>query len=85
MPQARFFCRTGGLAGSDHLIGAQATIGRDAENSIVLPAGVVSKRHARIVFDEAAGAYTLEDLRSRTAPTSTAGLSRAACDWVRCT
>ena len=65
MPQARFFCRTGGLAGSDHLIGAQATIGRDAENSIVLPAGVVSKRHARIVFDEAAGAYTLEDLRSR--------------------
>ena len=65
MPQARFFCRTGGLAGSDHRIGAEATIGRDAENSIVLPAGVVSKRHARIVFDEAAGAYTLEDLRSR--------------------
>ena len=65
MPQARFFCRTGGLAGSDHRIGAEATVGRGDGNSIVLPAGVVSKRHARIVFDEAAGAYTLEDLRSR--------------------
>ena len=65
MPQARFLCRTGKLAGSEHRIVAEATIGRDAENTIVLPAGVVSKRHARIVFDERAGAYALDDLRSR--------------------
>ena len=65
MPQARFFCRTGKLAGSEHRIGTEATIGRAAGNTIVLPSGVVSKRHARIVFDEAAGAYTLEDLLSR--------------------
>ena len=65
MPQARFFCRTGELAGTEHRIGAEATIGRDPENTIVLPAGVVSKRHAHIVFDPAARAYTIEDLRSR--------------------
>ena len=65
MPQARFFCRTGELAGTEHRIGAEATIGRDPENTIVLPAGVVSKRHARIVFDPAARAYRIEDLRSR--------------------
>ena len=65
MPQARFFCRTGELAGTEHRIGAEATIGRDPENTIVLPAGVVSKRHAHIVFDPAARAYRIEDLRSR--------------------
>ena len=65
MPQARFFCRTGELAGTEHRIGTEATIGRDPQNTIVLPAGVVSKRHARIVFDPAARAYRIEDLRSR--------------------
>ena len=62
---ARFFCRTGALAGAEHRIGDEATIGRGAENTIVTPAGVVSSRHARIVFDPAAGAYVLEDLHSR--------------------
>ena len=65
MPRARFFCRTGELAGTEHWIGAEATIGRGPENTIVLPAGVVSKRHAHIVFDPAAGAYWIEDLSSR--------------------
>ena len=65
MPRARFFCRTGELAGTEHWIGAEATIGRGPENTIVLPAGVVSKRHAHIFFDPAAGAYSIEDMRSR--------------------
>ena len=65
MPHARFLCKTGELAGTEHRIGVEATIGRDPGNTIVLPAGVVSKRHARIVFDPEAHTYTVEDLRSR--------------------
>ena len=64
MPRARLFCRTGALAGAEHRIASEATIGRGAANSIVLPAAAVSQRHARIVADPAAGVYVLEDLES---------------------
>ena len=63
--RAKLFCRTGGLAGADHQIGGEATIGRSAVNTVVLGAPVISQSHARIFFDDAAGAYILEDLQSR--------------------
>ena len=62
--EARFFCKTGALAGTDHRIGGNATIGRGPSNTIVVADGVVSKTHARIAFDVADAAWTLEDLGS---------------------
>ena len=63
--QARFFCKTGVLAGSEHRIGDHATIGRGPGNAIVLDSDLVSTNHARITFDAATDAYFLEDLDSR--------------------
>ena len=63
--QARFFCKTGALAGSEHGIGDDATIGRGPGSEIVLDSDLVSTNHARITFDAAADAYFLEDLDSR--------------------
>ena len=63
--RARLFCRTGDLAGADHQIAGEATIGRSARNTVVLGAPVISQTHARIFFDAEAGGYILEDLRSR--------------------
>ena len=34
--QAKFFCKTGALAGSEYLIGDDSTVGRGPENAIVL-------------------------------------------------
>lgn len=63
--RARLFCRTGELAGVDHEIDDQATIGRSPENSLQLGASVVSQSHARIFFDRSVGAFVLEDLHSK--------------------
>ena len=63
--QAKFFCKTGALAGSEYGIGEDATIGRAPENEIVLASDLVSTSHARIAFDATADAYFLEDLESR--------------------
>lgn len=63
--RARLFCRTGELAGVDHEIEDQATIGRSPENSLQLGAAVVSQSHARIFFDRSVGAFVLEDLQSK--------------------
>ncbi len=63
--RARLFCKTGKLAGIEHQIGHEATIGRGAQNTIVLPASVISQRHARISFDPLADGYFLEDLHSK--------------------
>ncbi len=62
--EARFFCRTGALAGADHRIGGKATIGRGRSNTIVIADSAVSKTHARIAFDPATAAWVLEDLDS---------------------
>ena len=63
--RAKLFCRTGELSGADQQIGSEATIGRSAENTLVLGASVISQTHARIFFDAAAGGYILEDLQSK--------------------
>ena len=59
---ARFFCRFGQLAGSEYEIGLEATIGSGSENDVVLSAPSISSRQARVVFDEDAQCYFLEDL-----------------------
>ena len=62
--EARFFCKTGALAGADYRIAGSATIGRGSSNTIVVGDGVVSKAHARIAFEPAAAVWVLEDLGS---------------------
>ena len=63
--RARLFCKTGDLAGADHEIGGEATIGRSAQNTVALAASVISQSHARIFFDADIGRYVLEDLKSK--------------------
>ena len=63
--RARLFCKTGDLAGADHEIGGEATIGRSAQNTVALAASVISESHARIFFDADIGRYVLEDLKSK--------------------
>ena len=63
--RATFFCRTGELAGIDHQIGDEATIGQDSGNTLVLKGPVISQTHARIFFAPASGCYMLEDLQSK--------------------
>lgn len=61
---ARLFCKTGALAGSEYRIDEEVTIGRQEQNDITLPPEVISGRHARIFFDDEADCYVLEDLDS---------------------
>jgi len=63
--RAKLFCRTGELAGVDHEIDQQATIGRSTQNSLRLDAPVVSQTHARISYDASLDAFVLEDLDSK--------------------
>lgn len=63
--KARLFCPAGNLKGASFEIDGSATIGRDAENSILLEDDQVSKRHARIWFDADLGSFRIEDLGSR--------------------
>ena len=62
---AKLFCKTGQLAGATYDIKGEATIGKNAVNTVQLYPSVVSGRHARIYFDSEANCYFLEDLRSR--------------------
>lgn len=56
--------RIGGRAGATHALGPRgATVGRDAENDIVLADERVSRHHLRVQWDGLR--YVLEDLRSR--------------------
>jgi len=61
---ARLYCKTGVLAGSEYRIDEKATIGRNEQNDITLPPDAVSGRHARIFFDDEEDCYVLEDLDS---------------------
>ncbi len=63
--KAKFFCKTGLLAGAKYVIDREARIGKDANNHIVLDTKIVSGQHARIFFDDKEKGYFLEDLQSR--------------------
>ena len=63
--RAKLFCKTGELSGTGGQIGNETTIGRGAENTLVLGAAVVSQAHARIFYDTESGGYILEDLASK--------------------
>src|SRR5262245_9341012 len=53
----------GNGAGRDERVGAEARMGRAAGADIVVPEPTVSRRHARIAFED--GMYVLHDLGSR--------------------
>lgn len=61
---AKLFCKTGQLKGASFIIEKEATIGKSNTNTIVLYPEIISKRHARIYFDEQDQCYYLEDLGS---------------------
>ncbi len=63
--RARLFCRTGDLAGVDHRIEREATIGRREGNDIVISREVISEPHARIVWSDEDGCYFIEDKGSK--------------------
>jgi pSer/pThr/pTyr-binding forkhead associated (FHA) protein len=65
MMKARFFCKTGQLAGASFEIAREATIGKNPGNTIQLYPALISGQHARIYFDDKAGSYFLEDMNSR--------------------
>ncbi|MCB1033927.1 MAG: FHA domain-containing protein [Acidobacteria bacterium] len=64
-PHALLFAEVGPFAGARFEIGAEATVGRDAGNTIVLKDRRISGRHCRFVFDEDLASYRLEDIGSR--------------------
>lgn len=63
--QARLLCKTGTLTGRGFMVSDQTTIGKDGSNTIALPHRLISRKHARIYFDDAEKSYFLEDLNSR--------------------
>jgi pSer/pThr/pTyr-binding forkhead associated (FHA) protein len=60
--RARLFCRTGEMTGSTCDLSGDVTIGRGTNNDLVLHAGIISDRHARIRVRS--GQCFLEDLES---------------------
>ncbi len=63
--RARLLGKTGAALGREFMISSQATIGKDRTNTIALPHKLISRRHARIYYDESQNSYFLEDLNSR--------------------
>jgi len=63
--RARLLGKTGAALGREFKISSQATIGKDRSNTIALPHKLISRRHARIYYDENQNSYFLEDLNSR--------------------
>ncbi|MCH9031103.1 MAG: FHA domain-containing protein [candidate division Zixibacteria bacterium] len=63
--QARIFCKTGSLAGLEHSLGVETTLGKSSANDVVLNTHIVSRNHARIFFDNQKNRYFLQDRDSR--------------------
>jgi pSer/pThr/pTyr-binding forkhead associated (FHA) protein len=60
----KLLCKTGQFAGKVYEFDDELSIGNTAENTIHIPSGIVSARHARIFFDSKKGDFFLEDLGS---------------------
>lgn len=63
--QAKLFSRQGEFWGREFVIAKEATIGKSQDNVIVLKPEIISKKHARIYFDEDSQCYFVEDLQSK--------------------
>ena len=63
--RARLLAPAGELASRSFEVGREITLGRAADNRIVLADSRISGHHGRIVYDEAEGCWVLEDLGSR--------------------
>ena len=63
--KARVFCKTGSLAGLEHSLGVETTLGKSSANDVVLNTHIVSRNHARIFFDNQKNCYFLQDRDSR--------------------
>jgi pSer/pThr/pTyr-binding forkhead associated (FHA) protein len=61
---AKLTGRAGQAAGMVFHVMEEATIGSNADSTIRLKAGIVSDRHARIIYDPKKECYFLEDLKS---------------------
>lgn len=63
--KAFLFAKTGDFSGKKFAISTHATIGKTAENIIEIAAATISKKHARIFFDDEAQVFFIEDLGSK--------------------
>jgi VWFA-related protein len=63
LPEATLHARVDGGEHEIALTGQELTIGRGPENALVLADPLVSRRHARVLYED--GAYWIEDLESR--------------------
>lgn len=61
---AKLSCKTGQLAGKVFYVTDDATIGSSPECAIYVRHGIVSTRHARVLFDPKKSCFFLEDLKS---------------------
>ena len=65
MVSAKLVICNGGFEGMEYELSAEETlIGRNPTTDITLLDENISREHAIILFDEATGAYTVEDLQS---------------------
>jgi VWFA-related protein len=63
LPEASLHAKVEGAEHDIALTGQELTIGRGPENALVLADPLVSRRHARVLYED--GAYWVEDLASR--------------------
>ncbi len=63
--KAKLIGKTGNMAGKEFSVSKEVTVGKGAENSIVLSHKFVSRRHARLYYDAARKCFYLEDLKSQ--------------------
>ncbi len=63
--RAKFFCKTGLMAGKEFFITEKASIGRHRRNSIIIPHKSVSNFHAGIYYDHEAKTFILKNLSSQ--------------------
>ena len=62
--RARLLSKKGQSKGILFEVGDEAVLGRDTDNQVVISRWTVSRKHARIFYDEVERAYFVEDLRS---------------------
>ncbi len=62
--KARLIVKTGEFKGATFEVAGSVIIGRAEDNEVYLPSDLISSKHARIILDESANVFFLEDLGS---------------------